>query len=59
MKQKFRKLFLIAAIGLGLLAGSPMRPDEIAELLQRLNKPKIVQLLRDETDQDNLNDPSN
>ena len=46
--QTFRKLLLIGAIGLGLLTGSPMRPDEIEELLHQLNQPKVAHTLREE-----------
>lgn len=32
------------------LAGVPMRPDEIQELMQTMNQPKLAHVLRDESD---------
>lgn len=49
MKQKFLKLVMIWAIGLALLAGAPMRPDQIEDLLNQINQPKVAHALRDET----------
>jgi hypothetical protein len=39
---------MIGAIGIGLLAGAPMPPGEIEELLHRMNQPKIAHTLREE-----------
>jgi hypothetical protein len=36
----------------GLSAGAPMHPDEIQELLQQLNQPKVAQALRQEEEDD-------
>ena len=32
------------------LAGAPMRPEEIQELMQTMNQPKLAHVLRDESD---------
>lgn len=54
MRQRLRKLLLIGAISLAMLAGSPMRPEEIEELLHQASQPKLVQVLREEdTDESN------
>ena len=51
-----RKLLLLAGLGLGLIAGSPMRPDEIEELMAQLNQPKIAHVLRQEKEDESPND---
>lgn len=48
LKYSFRKL-LVGAMLFGALAiGTPMRPDEIEQMLSRFSQPKIVQVLREE-----------
>ena len=32
------------------MMGSPMRPEEIEELMHRMNQPKLAHVLRDEDD---------
>ena len=32
------------------LMGSPMRPEEIEELMRQMNQPKLAHVLRDEND---------
>jgi len=51
IKQKVRRILLVGAIGLALLTGMPMRPEEIEELLHRMNQPKLAHTLPDESDQ--------
>lgn len=51
IKEKFRRILVIAAIGLGLLTGAPMRPEEIEELMRQMNQPRIAHTLPDESDQ--------
>jgi hypothetical protein len=41
----------VGALGLGLLAGAPMRPDEIEEPMHRMNQPKLACTLRREEDE--------
>ncbi len=48
LRQKTRKLALIGLISLGLLAGAPMRPEEIEEMLYRFSQPKVAHVLRQE-----------
>jgi hypothetical protein len=35
---------------MGVIAGVPMRPEQIRELMQTMNLPKIVRALPDERD---------
>jgi hypothetical protein len=51
IKEKFRRILLVGAIGLALLMGTPMRPDEIEELMHQMNQPKVAHTLPDESDQ--------
>ena len=51
IKEKFRRILLIGAIGLALHTGTPMRPDEIEELMHQMNQPKVAHTLRDENNQ--------
>lgn len=44
IKEKFRKSMLVLAIGLGLVAGAPIRPEEIEELMRQMNQTKIVRV---------------
>ena len=47
-KQKLRKLFVCGALLAGLLYGSPMKPEEIEELMYASHKQKQVQVVKDE-----------
>jgi hypothetical protein len=38
---------------LAALAGVPMRPEEIEELMRQMNQPKLAHVLRDESDRGN------
>ena len=46
-KNKCRNLLLIGGLAAGLLAGAPMRPEDIEELLSLMNRPKVVHVLRE------------
>ena len=52
MKSLFRQLLLCMTLLLGTLIGTPMRPEQIEELMQTLNQPKVAQTLRAENDHD-------
>jgi hypothetical protein len=45
---RFRTLFLCLALEVGLMAGVPMRPDEIARLMRALAGPQVEQTGPDE-----------
>jgi hypothetical protein len=50
IKKRLRSIFLGLVLCAALSMGTPMRPDEIAELMSTLNQPKVAHTLRDETD---------
>jgi hypothetical protein len=43
--RRLRVFFLCATLQVGVLAGVPMRPDEIQELMQQMNLPKLAKQL--------------
>jgi hypothetical protein len=43
-------MLLSGAIGLALLAGAPMSPDQIEELFRQVRQPMMVRVLRKEDD---------
>jgi len=53
IKEKFRRILLIGAIGLALSQGAPMRPAEIEELMHQMNQPKLAHSLPDESGKEN------
>lgn len=57
LKQSFRKLLLGAMLFGALAMGTPMRPDEIEQMLSRFSQPKIVQVLREESDENDEKEP--
>ena len=48
---RLRVFVLCAALEMGVLSGVPMRPDEIQELMNQMNQPKMAHTLPDESDQ--------
>jgi hypothetical protein len=50
IKQRLRSVFMCLVLCAALSMGTPMRPDEIAELMSALNQPKIARTLPDESD---------
>ena len=48
LKQRLRTLLVCAVLELGVLTGAPMRPDEIRELMNQINQPKVAHVLRSE-----------
>jgi hypothetical protein len=49
-KKRLRVLAVCLALEMGLVVGVPMRPDEIQELMQQLNVPKVAHVLPSESD---------
>ena len=47
-RSRLRSLFLCVVLEVGLMAGVPMRPDEIARLLRLLSGPRAEQTRPDE-----------
>lgn len=50
LKQRLRTLLCCVTLEVGTLIGVPMRPEQIQELMQTLNQPKIAQTTPDESD---------
>ncbi len=50
IKSKFCKVMFCVTLGLASLAGTPMRPEEIEELMHQMNQPKVAHTLPDEND---------
>jgi len=42
-RSRFRSLFLCVVLELGLMAGVPMRPEEIARLMRWMAGPRLEQ----------------
>jgi hypothetical protein len=53
IKKRLRTIFLCAALEVGLLAGVPMRPEEIRALMHQINQPKLAHVLPSEDDRGN------
>jgi len=50
IKRKLCKTVFCLALGWASLAGAPMRPEEIEELLHQTNQPKVSHSLPDTAD---------
>jgi hypothetical protein len=48
--RRLRTILLGVALEVGALAGVPMRPEQIRELLEMLARPKLVEVLRQESE---------
>jgi hypothetical protein len=47
-RQRLRTIFLCVVVEFAVLSGAPMRPEEIRDLMQTMNQPKVVHVLPDE-----------
>jgi hypothetical protein len=45
IKQKLRNVLLSVSLAMAVVAGAPMRPEEIEDLLLQVNQPKIAHTL--------------
>jgi hypothetical protein len=52
---RLRTIMLCVALEFGVLSGVPMRPEQIRELMNQLNQPKLAHVLPGE---DDSGDPS-
>jgi hypothetical protein len=58
-RKRLRVVFVCAFLQLGTLAGVPMRPQDIQELMQQMNAPTLAHVLpSEERDGDDPPDPS-
>lgn len=48
LKERLRVLFACACLQLGVLAGVPMRPEQIREVMHQMNQPTIAHVLPSE-----------
>jgi hypothetical protein len=44
-KTRFGKVFFCAVLGFAAFGGAYMRPDEIEDLMDTMNRPKLAQIL--------------
>jgi hypothetical protein len=49
MKHRLRTILCCAILEVGALFGIPMRPEQIRELMEVMNKPKMAQTNPDQT----------
>ncbi len=49
---RFSRLFLCVFLEFGALAGIPMRPEQIAELMHMLRQPRLAHVEPDESERD-------
>jgi hypothetical protein len=47
---KWRRVLLCAVLQLGVLAGVPVRPDEVVRLMESLSRPRAERVDPDESD---------
>ena len=45
LASRLRVLFVCAVLELGVLSGVPVRPDEIQQLMNQMNQPKLAHVL--------------
>ncbi len=50
LSARLRTLLVCAMLEYAAMIGSPMRPEEIQELLRQMNQPTLAHVLRDEGD---------
>ena len=48
--NRLRVLVVCMALEIGVLSGVPMRPDEIQELMNQMNQPKLAHALPSENE---------
>ena len=45
LKKRLRVVVVCAILQLGVMVGTPMRPDEVEELMHQMNQPKMAHVL--------------
>ena len=50
LHPRLRTLLVCSMLEYAALMGSPMRPEEIEELMRQMNQPKLAHVPRDEND---------
>jgi hypothetical protein len=49
--KRLRVLLVCLTLEMGVLEGVPVRPDEIQELMDQMNQPKVAHVLPSENDE--------
>lgn len=49
LKNRCCRIVLCAILAAASFVGAPMRPDEVEELMRRMNRPKLAHTLPDES----------
>jgi hypothetical protein len=55
---RLSRLFVCAFLQFGVLAGVPMRPEQISELMQMLQRPKLAHVDPERSERDGPPEPS-
>jgi hypothetical protein len=55
IRKRFRTIFLCLVLEVGALTGVPMRPEEIRDLMQTMNQPKVAHVLKESDDDSEIN----
>ena len=58
LKKRLRVLLACAALEMGVLAGVPMRPEQIEALMHQMNQPKLACVLPGEKEAGDGDPPS-
>ena len=53
IRSRLRTVMMCLVLEVGVLTGVPMRPDEIRELMNQMNQPKLAHVLPSEDDEGN------
>jgi len=51
LARRLRVLVVCVALEMGVLSGVPMRPDEIQDLMNQMNQPKMAHVLPTKNDE--------
>lgn len=50
VRSRLRTLLVCMMLEYAAMMGSPMRPEEIEDLMRQMNQPKLAHVLREEDD---------
>jgi len=56
LRGRLRTVLVCTMLEAGVMLGMPVRPQEIEELLQTMNQPKVAHVLREEHEKDDGDD---
>ena len=58
LMKRLRIVAVCAVLQLGVMAGAPMRPEQIRELMHQMNRPKLAHVLPSENEGDDPPEPA-